>query len=297
MSGGKLRELRRRLQSIADIRQTTQAMKLVAAAKLRRAQAAIVNMRPFARALNDMMSHVAAGVQEQVQLPWAVPYEEVHHYTLVHITSNRGLCGAYNTNLNRRAQKRIEEVLQAHPELKKDNVLVIAIGKKGAQYFQKAGFQVDESFINLIEELTFPKARQLAQLLRQRYVSGETHMVDVVYARFKNAAVQYYEAEPYLPIPAPEAQEGTVDFIFEPSAQQLLTELVPWLLDQHLYRMLLDARASEHGARMTAMDKASENASELMRELRLQMNKARQESITRELAELVSGAAAQEEGF
>ncbi len=299
MSGGKLRELRRRVQSIKDIQQTTQAMKLVAAAKLRRAQDAIVKMRPFANALNDMLSHITKAVSQDVHLPWAQT-RPVKNYVLIHITSHRGLCGAYNSNLNRKAKQRIEKVLKENSDLTKENVEVITIGKKGLQFFQKEGFKTNDSFFNLIEELTFERARELSEYLRDKFLRGQVDLIDIVYAKFKNAAVQIYEVETFLPIKpmAKEEEQGTsIEFIFEPEANKLLGELIPWLLDQHIFRVLLDARASEHGARMTAMDKATENASELLRELRIQMNKARQESITRELAELVSGAAAQEGNF
>ncbi|NPA33427.1 MAG: ATP synthase F1 subunit gamma [Chlorobi bacterium] len=298
MSGGKLRELRRRVQSIKDIQQTTQAMKLVAAAKLRRAQDAIVKMRPFANALNDMLSHITDAVSQDVQLPWAQS-RPINYYVLIHVTSHRGLCGAYNSNLNRRAKQRVEQVLKENSELSRENIEIIAIGKKGLQFFQKEGFKTNDSFFNLIEELTFEKARELSRYLREKFLKGEIDLIDVVYAKFKNAAVQLYEVETFLPIKSVEKEEksASVEFIFEPEADRLLDELIPWLLDQHIYRVLLDARASEHGARMTAMDKATENASELLKELRIQMNKARQETITRELAELVSGAAAQEGNY
>ncbi len=295
MSGGKLRELRRRVQSIKDIQQTTQAMKLVAAAKLRRAQDAIVKMRPFANALNDMLSYISQGVSQDVQLPWTIS-RPVKNYILIHITSHRGLCGAYNSNLNKRAKQRVEEILKANPELNKENVEIIAIGKKGLQFFQKEGYKTNDSFFDLVEDLSFEQARELSAYLRNKFLNGEADLIDIVYAKFKNPAVQLYEVETFLPI-KPVTSEKTsraIEFIFEPEADKLLGELIPWLLDQHIFRVLLDARASEHGARMTAMDKATENASELLRELRIQMNKARQESITRELAELVSGAAAQE---
>lgn len=298
MSGGKLRELRRRVQSIKDIQQTTQAMKLVAAAKLRRAQDAIVKMRPFANALNDMLSHITKAVSQDVQLLWTQA-RTVNNYVLIHITSHRGLCGAYNSNLNRRARQRVNEIFKENPNLSQENVEIISIGKKGLQFFQKEGFKTNKSFFNLVEELTFEKARELSQYLRDKFLSGQVDLIDIVYAKFKNAAVQTYEVETFLPIKpmGEEEQQGmSIEFIFEPEANKLLRELIPWLLDQHIFRVLLDARASEHGSRMTAMDKATENASELLRELRIQMNKARQESITRELAELVSGSAAQEEG-
>ncbi len=295
MSGGKLRELRRRVQSIKDIQQTTQAMKLVAAAKLRRAQDAIVKMRPFANALNDMLSYISQGVSQDVQLPWTIS-RPVKNYILIHITSHRGLCGAYNSNLNKRAKQRVEEILKANPELNKENVEIIAIGKKGLQFFQKEGYKTNDSFFDLVEDLSFEQARELSAYLRNKFLNGEADLIDIVYAKFKNPAVQLYEVETFLPIKpvTSEKTSRTIEFIFEPEADKLLGELIPWLLDQHIFRVLLDARASEHGARMTAMDKATENASELLRELRIQMNKARQESITRELAELVSGAAAQE---
>jgi len=299
MSGGKLRELRRRVQSIKDIQQTTQAMKLVAAAKLRRAQDAIVKMRPFANALNDMLSHITKAVSQDTQLVWAQP-KPVKKYVLIHITSHRGLCGAYNSNLNKRARQRLQQVFQEYPELSQDDAEIITIGKKGLQFFQKEGFKTNDFFFNLVEDLTFEKARELSQYLREKFLKGEIDLIDIVYAKFKNPAVQTYEVETFLPIkPVGEETEekSSIEFIFEPEANKLLGELIPWLLDQHIFRVLLDARASEHGARMTAMDKATENASDLLRELKIQMNKARQETITRELAELVSGAAAQEGNY
>ncbi len=316
MPGGKLRELRQRVQAIRDIQKTTQAMKLVSAAKLRRAQDALFRMRPFARALEDILQALLrqAGDDQPVLRSWSEPVEGARSVSLVVVvTANRGLCGAFNTNLIRRAWKFIQEELGW---AEKGSVEVLAIGKKGAQALERMGLPVDKQFLGILEHLRFQDAYRVAEYLLEGFRLGRWSRIDVVYAHFKNATTQLPVVASFLPLRSVDVSmmpdvvrrgrasgeriRGGADmadgyrslYIFEPAAPELLGRLIPWLMQMRLYAFLLEARASEHAARMTAMEKASENAKNLIQELTLVMNKVRQETITREIVELVTGAQA-----
>ncbi len=318
MPGGKLRELRQRVQAIRDIQKTTQAMKLVSAAKLRRAQDALFRMRPFAHALEEILQALLRqGEEDQPALrEWERAPEHTRRTGLVVlVTANRGLCGAFNTNLIRRAWRFIQEKYGGDRSLP---VEVLAIGKKGAQAIEKMGLPVDKQFLGILEHLRFQDAYRVATHLIEGFRSGRWFRIDVVYAHFKNATTQLPVVASFLPLrsvdmsmmpdvvrrgrgsgervrggaEAEEAAGYRSLYIFEPAAPELLGRLIPWLLQMRLYAFLLEARASEHAARMTAMEKASENAKNLIQELTLVMNKVRQETITREIVELVTGAQA-----
>lgn len=291
---GQLKEVRNRIKSVQSTQQITKAMKMVSAAKLRRAQDAIIQMRPYARKLQDMLSNIvsnAEGGSAGMSLAIERPVENV---LLIVITSDRGLCGAYNANVQKMAIASIQEKYAA--QFKKGKVTIWSIGKKGAEFFQKRNYKVDTTYRETFHNLNFQNVQLCAQAAVEAFRQKQFDAVELVYSEFKNAATQKFVAEPFLPIPKTVPVEGkkTVksDFIFEPAMDVLIAELMPKILNTQLYKAVLDANASEHGARMTAMDKASENANDLLKSLKITYNSARQASITTELSEIVSGAAA-----
>lgn len=289
---GQLKEVRNRIKSVTSTQQITKAMKMVSAAKLRRAQDSILQMRPYAQKLQEMLGNIVSSSSSDVALPLADerPVEKV---LLIPITSDRGLCGAYNSNIIKLTRTLINEKYAAQHA--KGGVTVMPIGKKGYEYFQRYGYKVVDNYWALFSDLSFDSVRAAAIYAQQAFLNKEFDKVEIVYSQFKNAATQLIINEPYLPIPKTENDgnhKKNTDFIFEPSKEILLQELMPKILNTQVYKAVLDANASEHGARMTAMDKASENANELLRNLKISYNRARQAAITTELTEIVSGAAA-----
>ncbi len=275
----------------------TKAMKMVSAAKLRKAQSAIVQLRPYAERLNRMLSNILSNLDGDATTTFGKA-REVKNVLIVVVTSNRGLCGAFNTNINKEAVAHIQTKYARQRQ--EGKVSVLFIGKKGYDFFRRRyrdmAFITD--YIDLFSHLTYDHTSTLARALMDEFVSGKYDAIDIVYGRFKNAATQYPTVEQWLPVPKMSAQgaqtKKRADYLFEPDKQQLLETLVPSILQLQFHKTLLDTHASEHGARMTAMDKATENAEELLKELRINYNKARQEAITTELTEIVSGAAALE---
>jgi len=289
---GQLKEVRNRIKSVTSTQQITKAMKMVSAAKLRRAQDAIIQMRPYAQKLQEMLSNIVSGASSGVSLPLAEerPVEKI---LFIPITSDRGLCGAYNSNVIKLTRQIIKEKYAAQEV--KGNVTILPLGKKGYEAFLRLGYNVVDNYWTVFSDLSFDNVRNAAIYAQQAFLNKEYDKVEIVYSQFKNAATQAFVSEPYLPIPKVENAEGSkkkVDFIFEPSMETLLLDLMPKILNTQVYKAVLDANASEHGARMTAMDKASENANELLRSLKISYNRARQAAITTELTEIVSGAAA-----
>jgi F-type H+-transporting ATPase subunit gamma len=216
----------------------------------------------------------------------------VERVLLIPITSDRGLCGAYNSNVIKLTRQVIETKYAAQHE--KRNVTILPIGKKGYEYFTRYGYKVVNDFWEIFSDLSFDNVRNAAAYAQQAFLNKEYDRVEIVYSQFRNAATQVFINEPYLPIPRVEQKAGATatDFIFEPSKDELLLELMPKILNTQVFKAVLDANASEHGARMTAMDKASENANEMLKSLKISYNRARQAAITTELTEIVSGAAA-----
>lgn len=289
---GQLKEVRNRIQSVTSTQQITKAMKMVSAAKLRRATDAIVQMRPYAEKLQEMLSNIVSNTSGDVDLSLAEE-RSVERVLLIVITSDRGLCGGYNANIIKTARKSIAEKYSAQHA--NGNVTILPIGKKAYEYFVKHNYKVVDDFWTTFADLTFDNVRKAAVYAQSAFLKKEFDKVELIYSKFKNAATQEYVAEAYLPIPKVEQGEegkGKADYIFEPSAEVLITELMPKILNTQVYKAMLDANASEHGARMTAMDKASENANEMLRNLKISYNRARQAAITTELTEIVSGAAA-----
>jgi F-type H+-transporting ATPase subunit gamma len=291
---GQLKEVRNRIKSVQSTQQITKAMKMVSAAKLRRAQDAIVQMRPYARKLQEMLSNIVSNVEGGdlgLNLGAERPVEKV---LFIVITSDRGLCGAYNANVAKLAKATIEE--KYAEQQRKGNVVIWGIGKKGCEFFQRRNFNVNTDFRETFQHLSFSAVQEIAQKAIAVFASKEFDAVELVYSEFKNAATQRFVVEQFLPIPKSAPAKGQkvtkADFIFEPAKEELIAELMPKILNTQLFKAVLDANASEHGARMTAMDKASENANELLKSLKISYNRARQAAITTELTEIVSGAAA-----
>jgi F-type H+-transporting ATPase subunit gamma len=289
---GQLKEVRNRIKSVQSTQQITKAMKMVSAAKLRRAQDAIIQMRPYASKLQEMLSNIVSNTDGGSNMSLAES-RPVKKALIIVITSDRGLCGAYNANVQKMA---LAAIAERYAGVQAEGSLTIwAIGKKGAEFFQKRGYTVDTRFRDTFLQLSFENVQNCAQAAVKAFAEKEFDAVEIVYSEFRNAATQKFVAEQFLPIPKNQPLQGKVqksDFIFEPSKDQLIAELMPKILNTQLYKAVLDGNASEHGARMTAMDKASENANELLKTLKISYNRARQAAITTELTEIVSGAAA-----
>ncbi|MFC0772333.1 ATP synthase F1 subunit gamma [Terrimonas alba] len=288
---GQLKEVRNRIKSVQSTQQITKAMKMVSAAKLRRAQDAIIQMRPYAQKLQGLLSNIVSNSEGEVGMKLATerPVEKV---LLIVITSDRGLAGAFNANLIKLTKATITEKYSS--QFQKGNVTIWNIGKKGYEHFTKNNYKTDATHKDIFLHLTFENVQKASRSAMKAFEEGKYDVVEIVYSQFKNAATQRFEVERFLPIPKVQKKEGDkkADFIYDPSKEELLAELMPKILNTQLYKAVLDSNASEHGARMTAMDKASENANEMLRSLKISYNRARQAAITTELTEIVSGAAA-----
>jgi F-type H+-transporting ATPase subunit gamma len=289
---GKLKEVRERMKSVSSTQQITKAMKMVSAAKLRKAQDAIVRMRPYAEKLNHMLRNVLSAVEGDVSINFGKD-RPIQHATIVVVTSNRGLAGAFNTNIVKAAAKEIESQFSAQRAAGK--LTILPIGKRGYDFFRRnyKDCTIIKDYVGLFENLEFDHTVVVPRLLMDQFSKGETDRIMVFYGRFKNAATQFPETVQYLPVPKIEtAATRRVDYIFEPEKEKLLNTLVPSILEVQFQKYLLDTHASEHGARMTAMDKATTNADDMLSALKISYNNARQEAITKELSEIVGGAAA-----
>ncbi len=288
---GALKEVRNRIKSVQSTQQITKAMKMVSAAKLRRAQDAITQMRPYAKKLSEMLSNIVSNSEGDVNMALAAE-RPVQNVMMIVVTSDRGLCGGYNSNLIKLARQVIREKYPAQQA--KGNVVVLPIGKKGYEYFTKNGFKVVDKYWDIFTGLSFDKVQAAAKYAMEAFANKEIDAAELIYSEFKNAATQRFANEQFLPVQKVEkiAGQKNADFIFEPGKDVLIAELMPKILNTQLFKATLDANASEHGARMTAMDKASENANELLKSLKISYNRARQAAITTELTEIVSGAAA-----
>ncbi len=288
---GQLKEVRNRIKSVQSTQQITKAMKMVSAAKLRRAQDAIIQMRPYAKKLQEMLSNIVSNTEVEGGMALATerPVEKV---LLIVITSDRGLAGAYNSNVIKLAKQTIREKYEN--QFAKGQVTIWSIGKKGYEHFTKNNYTVTDTYKDIFLNLRFDTVQQASQAAVKAFKNKEFDAVEIVYSEFKNAATQRFIVEQFLPIKKTQNSGSAVkaDFIFDPNKEELIAELMPKILNTQLYKAVLDANASEHGARMTAMDKASENANELLKNLKISYNRARQAAITTELTEIVSGAAA-----
>lgn len=281
-----LKELRKRIQSVSGTMQITSAMKMVSAAKLKKAQDAIVQMRPYAGKIKEILQNLNSTLENSEGVFTA--RKDVKNVLLVVFSSNRGLCGAFNSNINKLARKAADEFTQNGK-----TVSILCVGKKAFDYFKRLNYPITGNESHIFDHIQYSKVESLAEHLMNQYIKGEVDEVYLVYNQFKNAAVQYSTLESYLPVQKLEAESpAAIDYIYEPDKEMLLQLLIPKSLKIQIYKAVLDSNASEHGARMTAMHKATDNAKELQRVLKLEYNKARQASITNEILEIVSGAAA-----
>jgi F-type H+-transporting ATPase subunit gamma len=292
-----LKDIRTRIASVKSTQQVTSAMKMVSAAKLRKAQDAIHMMRPYAEKLNEILTSVSSNLDSSIDNKYAARKDE-KKILIVAITSNRGLCGGFNSNVVKRTSELYFQTFSEYSS--KGNVDVIAIGKKGVEGLKSKGIKVTNSFLDIYDGMNFTTVSEITQYLMKGYTEGIYDHIEVVYNQFKNAAVQNLITEQFLPVKPEEIKEvqsgkGEMrkDYIFEPSMQEIADIIIPQSLRIQFYKAILDSVASEHGARMTAMHKATDNAGVLIRELKLQNNQARQTAITNEILEIVSGANAQ----
>ena len=281
-----LKEIRNRIASVSSTMQITSAMKMVSAAKLKKAQDAITAMRPYADKLTELIQNLSSTLEGASQNPYT-QIRDKQNILIIVITSNRGLCGAFNSNIIKKTRQLIDK------EYAQQNTSLITIGKKGSEVLEKTG-QVIASHDAIFDALTYEQAAVIAQEIMDYYAEGRYDEVVLVYNRFKNAATQLVQVEPYLPIIAQkqELEIAQTDYLFEPTQPEIVNTLLPKALKMQVYKALRDSFASEHGARMTAMHKATDNATELRDQLKLTYNKARQAAITNEILEIVGGAEA-----
>ena len=291
-----LKEVRNRITSVSSTQQITKAMKMVSAAKLKRATGAILQLRPYANKLRDILANVSASVEEGVS-PFTVD-RKPNNVLVVVISSNRGLAGAFNANVIKTTNSLIQTKYASQAAA--GNVHVLSIGKKGHDYFSRRSFGQLGHFNDLYASLTFEEVSKIAEVIMKGFLDGKFDRVELVYNQFKNAAIQFLKSEQLLPLLPVESEvsatSNNVDYIIEPSQKEIIENLIPKAIKTQLYKAILDSHASEHGARMTAMDKATDNAGELLKSLKLSYNQARQAAITTELSEIVSGAAALSNG-
>jgi F-type H+-transporting ATPase subunit gamma len=287
-----LKEVRNRIVSVNSTQQITSAMKMVSAAKLRRAQDAITQMRPYAEKLKEILGNLSSTIDATEGGEFSVQ-REAKKILIVAVTSNRGLAGAFNSNILKAARNLVSTQYLTQQEA--GNVSYITIGKKATDALTRAKMNVISSHNNVFDGLSFDKVSPVAERIMQGFASGEFDRVILIYNRFKNAAVQITTEEQFLPVLPPDTDSSTtssIDYIFEPNKEEIVQELIPKSLKIQLYKAVLDSHAAEHGARMTAMNKATDNAKEMLKELRLSYNKARQAAITNEILEIVGGAEA-----
>jgi len=288
-----LKAIRIRITSVKSTRQITSAMKMVSAAKLRKAQDKIVRLRPYANKLHEILVGLTQSLADSELDNVYGRVSSPEKVLVVVVTSNRGLCGAFNTNVIKEARKVISE--KYSDQYNKGNLTLLPIGKKGFDYFrkQKVNMLPDQNI--LLHDLSFENVARVAEQVMSSFTSGEFDRVDLIYNQFKNAAIQNLTNEIFLPVesvPAGKVKTNPVDYIYEPNKEDIVKELIPKSLKIQFYKAVLDSFVAEHGARMTAMHKATDNATSMIRDLTLQYNKARQATITNQILEVVSGAEA-----
>ncbi|MFD2999934.1 ATP synthase F1 subunit gamma [Pontibacter toksunensis] len=289
-----LKEVRGRIVSVSSTQQITKAMKMVSAAKLRRAQDNIMRMRPYAQRLSGILANLSSQTEGSVNNIYS-ERRDVNNVLIIAVTSDRGLAGAFNANIVKSVVALIERKYSSQAAA--GNVTVLTIGKKGLDAFKKKNMPVIDEYSTVFTNLSFDNVRPAAERAMNGFAAREYDQVDLVYNEFKNVATQVVRQEQFLPleeIPVEATDKATmlVDYTFEPSKEQIIEELIPKSLKIQVYKAVLESNASEHGARMTAMDKATENAGELLKELKLTYNRTRQAAITKEILEIVGGAEA-----
>ncbi|QSE98353.1 ATP synthase F1 subunit gamma [Fulvivirga lutea] len=286
-----LKEVKGRIQSVTSTQQITKAMKMVAAAKLRRAQDNVTQMRPYAAKLAGLLQNLSSqgNSDEGNNFTQVRPEEKI---LLMVVSSDKGLCGAFNSNIFKATNRRIEENYKSQHS--RGNVHIMPIGKKALDYFSKRGFHVISDYWNMFSPTSFELSSEAAQFAMDSFTQGTYDKIEIIYNEFKNVATQILNTEQFLPVlpPAEGQNDFEVDYIYQPSREEIVTELIPKSLKIQVYKAILDSNAAEHGARMTAMDQATDNAGELLKELRLTYNRTRQAAITKEILEIVGGAEA-----
>ena len=282
-----LKEIKSRITSVKSTIQITSAMKMVSAAKLKKAQDAIIQLRPYSNKLTEIMSSVSSASEDSSQNKYS-EVRDVNKTLLVPITSNRGLCGGFNANI-------IKKIIEIEKELNsKSELTILSIGKKSSEFFEKNKYNVHSTHDDVFQDVNYEDVSKIAELILNDFANEKFDKVVLVYNQFKNAATQIVMQEDFLPLNKTQSENSqeAVDYIYEPGKDEILNELIPKSLKTQLFKAILDSNASEHGARMTAMHKATDNATELKNELTLSYNKARQAAITGEILEIVGGAEA-----
>jgi F-type H+-transporting ATPase subunit gamma len=286
-----LKEVKNRITSVISTQQITKAMRMVAASKLRRSQEKMHQIRPFAGKLNTIVSNLTASVGADNDNDWYSVKRTENKILIIPITSDRGLCGAFNSIVLKATVKLLQE--RYPTQYNKGNVTILPLGKRSMEYFSKRRFPCKDSYWGIFGQLNFENASKAGEHIIDTFKKGGYDKVEIVYNEFKNVATQVLKIEQFLPLTVePSSDSHAPDYIFEPNAEELLAGLIPQLLNVKLYRAVLESNAAEHAARMTAMDKASENAGELLKELKLIYNRSRQAAITKEILEIVGGAEA-----
>jgi len=286
-----LKEVKSRITSVMSTQQITKAMKMVAAAKLRKSQDKIQQMRPFAQKMNALLQNLSsAGTDGQA---WYSQIREEKKVLIIAVTSDRGLCGSFNSSVFKAVVRLVEE--KYSKQAKQGNVTYLPIGKKALEFFEKRNLPMKADFSTLLQTITFDSVAKAAEFAMTSFQKGDFDKVEIVYNEFKNVATQILRVEqflPILPLPVTAASTTQTDYIYQPNQEEILVGLIPKSLKVQLYKAVLDSNASENGARMTAMDKATDNAGELLKELKLTYNRTRQAAITKEILEIVAGAEA-----
>ncbi|TRX53671.1 ATP synthase F1 subunit gamma [Fulvivirga sp. M361] len=286
-----LKEVKSRIQSVTSTQQITKAMKMVAAAKLRRAQDNITEMRPYAQKLSSLLQNLYG--QSEGESAGYSEARPVNNVLLIVVTSDKGLCGAFNSNVFKAARKHIEDNYAS--ESSAGGITILPIGKKAFEYYTKRNFNVVGDYWNQFMPVSFDNSRKASEFAMKSFLDKKYDRVDLIYNEFKNVATQIMRVEQFLPVlPPEESTNGGLDrdYIFQPSKNEIVEELIPKTLKIQVYKAILDSNAAEHGARMTAMDQATDNAGELLKELKLTYNRTRQAAITKEILEIVGGAEA-----
>ncbi len=285
-----LKEVKGRISSIISTQQITKAMKMVAAAKLRKSQDRIIQMRPFSQKFAEVLRSVSGSNNDGQS--WYNAVREEKKVLIVVVSADRGLCGSFNTSIFKAVLKQIKDNYAQQHSM--GNVTIFPIGKKALEYFKKRNYKVDEGYWSLFQDISFDNTSRAAEYIMEAFKNAKYDKVEVIYNEFKNVATQILRVEPYLPIvaAASEKKVADVDYIFQPNREEIVTGLIPKSLKVQLFKAILDSNAAENGARMTAMDKATENAGELLKELKLMYNRTRQAAITKEILEIVGGAEA-----
>ncbi len=284
-----LKEIRNRIVTVRSTQKITSAMKMVSAAKLRRAQNTIIKFRPYSKNLTNVLNNVVLSQKEEIKNPLEDIREE-ENIAIIVITSNKGLCGGFNNNIIKLTESLLNSTYKKQHQQKK--VQFICIGKKANDYLQKKKYPILSVHNDVLDKATFDNIAAIAENIMQQFIDKKIDKVEIIYSQFKNAGTQIFNNHPYLPIVFKEKEGKTIntDYIFEPTKEILYEQLIPLFIKTKLYQAILESIASEHGARMTAMHKATENANDLIKELNLTYNKLRQASITNALIEMVSAS-------